>query len=121
MGSAAEVDEAVALRIEAHYVAFGAVDVVGLVFVASHSLEGFGSGHFDPLEGGVGLYDLGHCRFDPLEVLGPDGLVEVDIVVEAIGDVWAVDQLGVGPEPADRLSHDVCAAMTHDLQAFVVP
>ncbi len=82
--------------------------------------EGLVAGHFDADEGAVGLGDLGHFGFDALEIVGADGVVEVDVVVETVFDGGAVDELGFGPEAADGFGHDVGAAMAHGVDALGV-
>lgn len=49
-----------------------------------------------------------------------DGLVEVDVVVKAVLDGWAVDELCVGPDVADCLGHNVGAAMAHNVEGLRV-
>ena len=68
----------------------------------------------------VRLDDLPHPRFDPGKIVRANRLIEVDVVVEPILHRRPVHQLGLGPEAANRLRHDVRTAMAHDVQAFFV-
>lgn len=73
--------------------------------------EGVVAGHFDADEGGVGLGDLGHFGFDALEIVGADGVVQVDVVVETAFDGGSIDEFGLGPEAADGFGHDAGAGV----------
>jgi hypothetical protein len=53
------------------------------------------------------LHDLLHLGFDAGEVVGGDGRVQGDVVVEAVFQRRAVGELGVGPEALDGFGHDV--------------
>ena len=69
-----------------------------------------------PRERPVFLDDLAHLFFDACEVVGADGLFEVEVVVEAIVEWWAVGEFCFGPEAFDGLGHDVGGGVSQEVE-----
>jgi len=120
VGATAQVLEPDAVRVEADRAALGPADIVRLVGVAGQLGHGLLAGHLRADERPVGLGDLVHFLFDPLEVRGTDRFIQVDVVVEAVFHGRPVHQPGRRPESADGLGHDVGAAVPHDLHPLLV-
>ncbi|GAA3072269.1 hypothetical protein GCM10020000_66250 [Streptomyces olivoverticillatus] len=61
------------------------------------------------------------CIFllDGLEVIGVEGLLDVEVVVEAVLDRRADAQLGLGVELLHSLGHDVCGGVAQDVEAVL--
>ena len=121
MRASAQVFEVVTARVEADDVTFGAVYVVGFVLVAGELFQCLLAFYFVSFERLVGIYDLLHLLLDPFEVVGSDWFFEVDVVVESVFNCWAVNEFCLWSDFADCFCHDVCAAVPHDFECFVVP
>ena len=65
------------------------------------------------------LLDLLHPLLDGLEVIGGEGLVDVEVVVEAVLDRRADAQLGLGEQLLHGLGHDVRGGVPQDVQAVL--
>lgn len=65
------------------------------------------------------LLDLLHLLLDGLEVLGREGPLDVEVVVEAVLDRRADAQLGLGEELLHRLCHHVRGGVPQDVQAVL--
>lgn len=65
------------------------------------------------------LLDLLHLLLDGLEVIGGEGLRDVEVVVEAVPDRRADAQLGLGEELLHGLRHDVRGRVAQDVQAVL--
>ena len=72
---------------------------------SASSDEGLLGGDHAATEGLAILDDALHRLLDGLEVLGGEGLRDVEVVVEAVGDERADAQLGVRPQLLDGLGH----------------
>ena len=118
---AAQIGEA-ALRVETHRLDVGGevVDQFHLVGLALllEELHGLFPAHFAAREGLVLGGDLRHARFDLLQVLGREGRLVVEIVVEAVLDGGADRHLDVREDVLHRLGHDVGDAVAQNAHAF---
>ncbi len=65
------------------------------------------------------LLDLLHLLLDGLEVIGVEGLLDVEVVVEAVLDGRADAQLGFGEQLLHGLRHDVRGGVAQDGQAVL--
>lgn len=65
------------------------------------------------------LDDLLHPLLDGLEVIGVEGLLDVEVVVEAVLDRRADAELGLGVELLHGLRHDVRGGVAQDVQAVL--
>ena len=65
------------------------------------------------------LLDLLHLLLDGLEVLGREGLLDVEVVVEAVLDRRADAQLGLGEELLHGLRHDVRGGVAQDVETVL--
>ena len=90
------------------------LDLVDLALVAEGA-QRLVAGHLAAHERRVGLDDLGHALLDALEVLGREGLLDVEVVVEALLDRGADRELGAREEVGDRLGQDVGARVAEDV------
>ena len=121
VGSRAEVRE-LALLVEADGRVLGEVlhklDLVVLA-LGLQELDGLGPGKGVGLQLQVLLDDLLHLGLDLLEVLGGEPSLLVEVVVEAIVDGGPDGQLGAGPEPLDRLRHDVGGGVPDDRELVI--
>ena len=110
MGAGAEVDE-LTLTIEGKGVALCGVlgDQFQLIRLVPflHELFAFFGGEEEPLDGGFFLDDLLHFRFQGSQIFGGEGLLHVEIVVEAAVDGGADGQLGFGKEALHGLRQKV--------------
>ena len=71
-------------------------------------------------EGGVAGDDLAHPRLDPLEVLRGEGLVPVEVVVEAVLDRRADGDLGAGEKVLHRLGEHMRGVVPDQFKRFRV-
>ena len=121
VGSGAEVHE-LTLLVEADGGVLGEVlhelDLVVLA-LGLQVLDGLGPGEGVGLELEVLLDDLLHLGLDLLEVLGGEPALLVEVVVEPVVDGGPDGQLGSGPEPLDRLSHDVGGGVPDDRELVI--
>src|SRR5215471_1204678 len=110
---AAEVDE-VALLVEGDGGRVDAADDLHLERLALllEEADGFLASELRALEGGVGLGQLAHPRFDPLEVLRREGLGLGEVVVEAVLDGRTDGDLDLGEELLHGLRHEMRRGVT---------
>jgi hypothetical protein len=66
----------------------------------------------------VALYARGHLFFDGVEILGGEGPLEIEIVIEAVLDVRADGHLGLREETLYGLGHDVGSRVAEDREPF---
>ena len=113
---AAEVGEP-ALAVDRDGRVVDRLDELGLVELAlvAEGAQGLVAGHLAAHERGVGLDDLGHALLDALEILGREGLLDVEVVVEALLDRGADRELGPREEIGHRLGQDVRARVAEDV------
>ena len=101
-------------RVEVCFLVFDQLDLEGLVGLF---LQGLFLGHGTAAEGLGGLDDALHALLDVLEVFRGEGLVNLEIVVEAVLDHRADTELGVRIDLLHGLGHDVGGRVTHDREA----
>jgi len=106
--AAAQVDE-VALLVEADGVVFDGLEQLDLVdlLCLAHAADGLVSGQLDPLERQVLGDDRAHLVLDARQVIGADGLGQLEVVVEAVVDGRADGEPGAWEQPGDGVRHDV--------------
>ena len=76
--------------------------------------------HFDPLERLVLLDDPGHLGLDLREVGLRQGVLHLEIVIEALGHRRPEGQLHALEQPHDRPGHDVGAGMAQQIEGLGV-
>ena len=76
-----------------------------------HERNGLGAGQLKALELQLFLADLAHFLLDGFKVVGREGVLAVDVVIEALFDRGADGELRARVQAADRLRHDVRAGM----------
>ena len=76
-----------------------------------HKRNGLGAGQLKALELQLFLADLAHFLLDGFKVVGREGVLAVDVVIEALFDRGADGKLRARVQAADRLRHDVRAGM----------
>lgn len=101
-------------RVEVCFLVFDQFDLKGLVGLFLQSLF---LGHGTAAEGLGGLDDALHALLDVLEVVRGEGLVDLEVVVEAVLDDGADAELGVRVDFLHGLGHDVGGRVTHDCEA----
>ena len=108
MGAGAQVGE-IPLLVKADVLPFSGVlgDQLLLVGLVCHELLGFFRGQLKALQGQVFLDDLLHLRLNGRQVLGGEGLLHVEVVVEPVFNGRANGKLGAGVQPHHCLGHDV--------------
>jgi hypothetical protein len=95
------------------------IDQFELVGLTRQFPAGLVLGDGAPPEGLPGLDDALHRLLQDLEVLGGEGAVDVEVVVEAVADRRTDPQTGLRERFLDRLGHHVGARMPQDLQALL--
>ena len=103
-------------RVEVGLLVLDQLDLEGLVGLF---LQGLLLAHGAAAEGLGGLDDALHALLDVLEVVGGEGLIDLEIVVEAVLDHRADAELGVGADLLHGLGHDVRGGVAHDRQAVL--
>ena len=101
-------------RVEVCFLVFDQFDLKGLVGLFLQSLF---LSHGTAAEGLGGLDDALHALLDVLEVVRGEGLVDLEVVVEAVLDDGADAELGVRVDFLHGLGHDVGGRVTHDCEA----
>ena len=83
----------------------------------------FGTGlfltHHPPLEALGGFDDPLHPLLDLLEIVGSEGLLNIEVVVEPVLDHRADSQFGIRPDFLDSLGHDMGRGVPHDGQSVL--
>ena len=116
---AAEVDE-VAVAVDGHALGAQVVDDLELVGFAHGGEQRLGlvRAHLLAGERAVGRHRGEHALLDLFQILGGEGALEIEIVVEAVLDVRADGHLGRREDLLDGLGHDVGGAVAQDGQAL---
>ena len=86
------------------------LDLVGLLRLF-HERDSLGTGQLKALELQLFLADLAHFLLDGFKVVGREGMLAVNVVIEALFDRGADGELCARVQAADRLRHDVRAGM----------
>ena len=86
------------------------LDLVGLLRLF-HERDSLGTGQLKALELQLFLADLAHFLLDGFKVVGREGMLAVNVVIEALLDRGADGELCARVQAADRLRHDVRAGM----------
>ncbi len=120
MWPAAEVEE-LAVAVDGDNVSFGdLLQALELIGVVGEQLLGLGALDLAPHEAVICGHHLRHPRLDLLEVLGCEGLLNVEVVVEALGDRRAETDPGVRPQAPDRRGQHVGRRMSEDVKRVLV-
>ena len=122
MGTGAQVGE-LALLIERNVgILRQIVDQLHLVGLALllHELQRPRRGAAQTLQLQLFLADLPHFGLDFLQVLGGEGLLGVQIIIETVVDGGADSQLRLGPQALDGLGHHMGAGVPIGLAVFLV-
>jgi hypothetical protein len=72
------------------------------------------------VEGLAGFDDAHHALLNFFEVFGGEGLVDVEVIVEAILNVWADAEFCFRVQFLDGLCQHVRCGVTQDFQTFLV-
>ena len=91
-----------------------ALDDLALVGLVGEQGERVLLGQLLADEGLALLHQLLHAGLDALEVLGGEGALDVEVVVEAVLDRWADRPLGVRVQVGDGLRHQVGHRVAQD-------
>ena len=122
MRASAQVHE-IALAIEGNDGVFGQIidqlDLIGL-FPALHEGNGFITRKLETLYAVVLLDNAGHFLFNFAKEIIREGLIGIEIIVEAVIDGGADRELDLGPELLDCLCQNVRGGMTQDALCFIV-
>ena len=121
--TAAEV-EPVALAVQADLLARrDGGDDLGLVVLAqlAEGLDRLVARHHPALDRQICRRELLHPRLELLEVLGREGPLEGEVVVEAVLDHRADRDLRIGVDRLDRLREQVRGRVAQDLEALAGP
>jgi hypothetical protein len=98
-------------------VRFGGLDDLPLVRLVGEPLQRLVPSQFLADERLGGGHDLAHPGFDPGQVLGREGLFEIEVVVEAVLDRGADRVFRSGEEVADGLGQHVGRRMPEDMES----
>ncbi len=123
MRSPAEVDEPVVaiggdLLASAHLALIDVLDDLQFELVVREHVERLFTGHGHPLEGLILGDYLRHPGLDLFQVLGGEGLGDLEVVVEAVLDRRADGEGGAGEQVEHRLRHHVGRRVPEDVQAL---
>ena len=122
MRPTAQIDP-VSLLVERYRLALRQVlDQLDLVLLALRleQRDGVVAGGDDPLEGRIRRDDLAHLRLDAGEILGREGLVAVEVVIEAVLDGRADGHLGAGEQHLHGFGQHMGGVVPDHLQRLVV-
>ncbi len=119
--SATQVDE-LALPVEAERIVLGQprLDVLDLQLLIQivAQFDGFVAVQREPLERLRLLDDLLHLLFDPWEIIVADLMLQVEVVVEAVGQCRPERQRNAGIQPHHGPSHHVRTRVPQHAQGF---
>ena len=123
MRPAAEI-EPFALRVDLDLLAFGdgvdQLELEGLALVGEQLLRLLAVHHL-AAEGRIARDDLAHLGFDLGQIVGREGLVAREIVIEAVLDHRADRDLRAGIELLHGLRHHMRRVMADQLERFGDP
>lgn len=94
-------------------------DQLQLVRLVGEFLAGGLVGHHAAGEALAALLDLLHLLLDGLEILGREGLLHVEVVVEAVPHRRADAQLGLGEQLLHGLGHHMRGGVAQDVEAVL--
>ena len=101
-------------RIQMRFLVLDELDLIRLIgFLGQRLLLS----HHATAEGLRGLDDALHALFDVLQILRREGLLNIEIVIEAVLDHGTYAKLGIGIDLLHGLGHDMGCRVTHDRDA----
>jgi hypothetical protein len=120
MRATAEVEE-LAVAVDGDDIALlDLLQPLELVGVVGEQLLRLAALDLTALERLIGDDDLRHPRLDPLEVFRGERLLDVEVVVEALGDRRTEADPRVRPQAANRRGQNVCRRVAEDVERVLI-